>query len=245
MKSRGSILTFVSLLFGFSQSHATEFPICKENYVISENKTISQQRSLEKILDKNPKDVACMLKLASVYFRVDKVASGFDLVRRAYALNPNFVAQKNVSKVLDLALRVSRLKELATRNKDKELWNELGNTYYDMGIFNEAKRAFEESLALDGGQKKSEILLALSHGNLGDMEKSLLILKGMVQRYPYDFYVNYYYGKILKNEFNDGQKGLVYLMMADYILHNQKTDFENDDEKTFLLLDLRRELEEK
>ncbi len=242
IKNRGSFLTFITLLFGFQQAHATEFPVCKEYYFIEESKTASKQSFLEKILNDNPNDVECMLKLASVYFRNNKVANGFDLVRRAYAINPNYVEKRNISKVLDLALRLSRLKELADKNSDAELWNELGNTYFDMGIFKEAKEAYEESVKLDDAQIKTETLLALCYGNLDEMKKSSTLLQKIVMREPYDFYANYYYGKVLKNELGNEKEGLKYIMMADYIFHHENPEFDSEDEKSFLENDLKNEL---
>ncbi len=242
IKNRGSFLTFISLLFGFQQAHATEFPVCKEYYFIEEGKTASKQSFLEKILHENPNNVECMLKLASVYFRNNKVANGFDLVRRAYALDPSYVEKRNISKVLDLALRLSRLKELADKNKDKDLWNELGNTYFDMGIFKEALEAFNESLQLDPSQTKIKILSALCYGNLNEMKKSAALLKEIVLEKPYDFYGNYYYGKVLKNELDKPEEGLKYIKMAEYIFYHENPQFENEDEKAFLENDLKDEL---
>ncbi len=242
IKNRSTFLTFVSLLFGWQQAHATDFPVCKEYYFIEESKTASEQTYLEKILHHNPNNVSCMLKLASLYFRNDKVARGFDLVRRAYTLNPSYVEKRNISKVLDLALRLSRLKELAQKNADAELWNELGNTYFDMGIFKEAQEAFLESLKLKNNQTKIETLLALCYGNLEQMKKSAALLKKIVEKNPYDFYANYYYGKVLKNELNNPKEGMKYIMMADYILHHKNPKFENEDEKSFLENDLKHEL---
>lgn len=243
MNNRGSFLTFISLLFGMQQAHATQFPVCKEYYFIQESQTASKQSFLEKILNDNPNDVECMLKLASVYFRTNKVANGFDLVRRAYALNPSYVEKRNISKVLDLALRLSRLKELADKNNDKDLWNELGNTYFDMGIFKEAKEAFLESIKLDSNQTKIKTLLALCYGNLDEMKKSAALLQEIVQKEPYDFYANYYYGKVLKNELDQKEEGLKYIKMADYIFHYENPEFEKEDEKSFLENDLKNELE--
>ena len=235
----------MTLLLGFGQAGATDFPVCKEYYFIEESKTASKQSFLEKILNENPNDVECMLKLASVYFRNNKVANGFDLVRRAYALNPNYVEKRNISKVLDLALRLSRLKELADKNDDKELWNELGNTYFDMGIFKEAGEAFESSVTLDPSQIKIQILLALCYGNLNEMDKSAALLKNIVTQEPYNFYGNYYYGKVLKNELAKEEQGLTYIKMAEYIFNHESPEFDSEDEKSFLLNDLKNELQNK
>ncbi len=242
IKNRATFLTFVSLLIGLQQADATPFPICKESYLIEEDKSATNQLALEKILDKNPNDVACMVKLASLYFRGSRVADGFDLVRHAYTLNPSYVEKQNISKVLDLALRLSRLKELAEKNNDSELWNELGNTYFDMGIFREAQEAFEKSVALKHKQSKIETLLALCYGNLGKMKQSATLLQKIVEREPYDFYANYYYGKVLKNELGREKEGLQYIMMANYIFYHNRPKFKNQDEKSFLANDLKNEL---
>ena len=242
IKNRGSFLTFISLVFGFSATHATEFPVCQEHYTVSENQTATAQSALENILKKNPNDVDCMLKLASLYFRSDQVASGFDLVRKAYDLNPEYVQKRNISKVLDLALRLSRLKEFASKNQDISLWNELGNTYFDMGIFKEAKEAFEKSLKLKKDQSKIKILLALCYGNLEMIKKSASLLQELVKKEPYNFYANYYYGKVLKNELDHQSEGMVFLKMADYLFHYTNPHFQTADERSFLKNDLEHEL---
>ena len=242
MKNSGSFVTFVSLALGLGQTHASDFPICKEHYFISETQTHSKQTSLEKILKNNPQDVDCMLKLASVYFRTSKVSKGFDLVRDAYKINPQYVQKRNISKVLDLALRLSRLREFAQKNADKKLWNELGNAYYEMGIFIDAKIAFEASLKLDSKQTKIEILVALCEGNMGRMKASARHLKQIVLENPYDFYANYYYGKVLKNELNNAKEGMKYLKMAEYLFVHHNPSFERESEKDFLKHDLKREL---
>lgn len=236
----------VLLLFFMSLNlEAKEFPVCKDYFFIKENQTEEKQSFLEKILNENPGNVECMIKLSSVYLRTDKVSEGFDLIRRAYVLNPKFVEKQKISKILDLALRLSRLKEIAARDNDYELWNELGDAYFEIGIFNEARFSYEKSLELDENQTKIDILLAICDGNLDFTHTSANRLKRIVQRHPYNFYANYYLGKVLKNALDNKKEGQKYLMMAEYLIKYTKPDFENEAEVSYLKNDLEFELGEK
>ncbi len=233
------------LFFAGVNLFAKEFPVCKEYFFINENKTQEKQTFLEKILADEPSNVECMLKLSSVYLRNNKVSEGFDLIRRAYTLDPKFVEKQNISKVLDLALKLSRLKEVALKESDKELWNELGDTYFEIGIFDEAFASYEKSLELDENQTKIDILLAICDGNLDKSRKASLRLEKIVQKWPYDFYANYYYGKVLKNSLDNEKEGQKYLLMADYIITYKEPEFENEAEVDFLKNDLEFEIGEK
>jgi tetratricopeptide (TPR) repeat protein len=242
MISLKTALLFPLLLF--LSLHAKEFPVCKEYYYINENKTAAQTTFLEKILKENPQNVECMLKLASLYLRTDRVGAAFDLIRRAYTLNPQFVEKQKISKILDLALRLSRLGELAHKNRDYALYNELGDTYYEVGIFDEAAKAYAKSLSLEKEQSKIKIMLALSYSNLGQYPKSEKVLRELVQKEPYNFYANYYLGKVLKNGMGETEEGNIYLRMAAYLLYHADVKFEKDGEKSFLEKDLADELKE-
>jgi Flp pilus assembly protein TadD len=235
-------ILFLLSVFLFSGLSAKSFPVCKEFYYINENKTGEKSTFLEKILKENPENVECMLKLASLYLRTNRVSQAFDLIRRAYTIDPEFVERQNISKILDLALRLSRLGELAHKNKDPELYNELGDTYYEVGIFDEAARAYEKSLALDVKQPKIKTLLALSYANQGQYTKSEKVLRRLVEAEPYNFYANYYLGKVLKNGLDQAKEGKIYLRMASYILNYTDIKLEKEGEKEFLKKDLQDEL---
>ena len=60
----------------FFQTHLSsqEFTICKDYFMIDEGEKNEKEKSLEKILQSNPENIECMLKLASVYLRTGKVA---------------------------------------------------------------------------------------------------------------------------------------------------------------------------
>ncbi len=237
-------LKIVVLLLFFTGSvlFAKEFPVCKDYFFIKENQTGEKKSFLEKILNENPDNIECMLKLSSVYLRTDKVSEGFDLIRRAYTLDPKFVEKQKISKVLDLALRLSRLKEIAARDNDYELWNELGDTYFEIGIFNEARYSYEKSIELDKNQTKIDILIAICDGNLDFTHTSANRLKRIVKREPYNFYANYYLGKVLKNALENKKEGAIYLLMAEYLINNTTLEFENEAEATYLKNDLKFEL---
>jgi tetratricopeptide (TPR) repeat protein len=134
---------------------------------------------------------------------------------------------------------------MAKKNSDKDLWNELGDTYFEIGIFEEAGVSYEKSLELDENQTKIDILLALCDGNLDKTHKSANRLMRVVEREPYDFYANYYLGKVLKNALYNEKEGQKYLLMADYIIKYTKYRFENEEESTYLKSDLEFELSEK
>ena len=197
------IITICILLFVTVSLNAREFPICKDYYSIKEGEKEQKEKFLQKVLKSEPQNVECMLKLASVYFRTGKVSEGFDLITAAYKLDPRFVKKAKISKILDLALRLSDLRQRANKSKDFNLWNELGDIYFDMGIFKEAKYAYENSVELNKNQESKKILLAICYGNESDLKSAKRILKEVMSENPKSFYANYYYAKLLKNELND------------------------------------------
>ena len=114
-----------------------------------------------------------------------------------------------------------------------------------MGIFKDAARAFQKSLAIYPKQKDIKILLALSLGNLDQMKEAAKTIREVLDDYPFDFYANYYYGKILKNELHKPADGKGYLLAAQFILGHYKVSFKREGEKMFLKKDIAHELEEK
>ena len=224
---------------------AKEFTVCKEYFFIKENQTYKKQLLIEEILNNNPTNIECMLKLSSLYLRNNKVSQGFDLIRKAYEIDPKFVEAKNISKILDTALKLSKLKEDARKKSNLKLWNELGDIYFEMGIFDEAREAYTISLLLDATQTKIEILLAICYKNLNQNLKSAKRLKNIVQKEPYNFYANYYLGKLLKNVLKHKKEGEKYLLMAEYIINYTKPKFEDEAEFLYLKNDLEFELGKK
>jgi len=203
------------------------------------------EKCLKSILLSEPKNIEVILKLASIYLKNDRVSKGFELISDAYSIDPLYIQKSSLSKVLDLALRLTKLKQLAQKNRDVELFNELGNDYYKMGIFKDSAKAFKNSLKINPKQNDIKLLLALSLGNLNKMKLASKLIKEVIDTQPYNFYANYYYGKILKNELGKVEDGNSYLLAAKYIFDNKNPKFKNMAERDFIKKDLDIELKER
>ena len=234
------IITICILAFVSVSLNAREFPICKDYYNIKESEKEQKEKFLQKVLKSDPQNVECMLKLASVYFRTGKVSEGFDLITAAYKLDPRFVKNAKISKILDLALRLSFLREKANSTKDFNLWNELGDIYFDMGIFKEAKFAYENSIELNSNQESKKILLAICYGNESDLKSAKKILEDVLKNNSNSFYANYYYAKLLKNELND-KRWKIYMQKAWSLVDSAKLSDEG--QREYLKEDIVYELE--
>ncbi len=236
-----TIILLSLLLSNFLLSQ--EFKICKDYYIIPEQDKDIKAKSLENILKTDPHNIECMLKLASVYLRTGKVAEGFDLITKAYELNPQLVRNAKISKILDLALRLSELKKSAKKSRDYKLWNKLGDIYFDIGIFKEALNAYKKSFELNSKQEKIEILIAVCYDNLDKVKKAKSILENILKNNPNSFYANYYYAKLLKNELSN-PKWKIYMIKAKKILENGSISKQgiNLESKEYLTQDIKKEL---
>jgi len=236
------IITIFILLSINSGLSAKEFPICNDYYTIGEGEKEQKAEFLEKVLKSEPQNVECMLKLASVYLRTGKISQAFDLIKVAYKLDSKFVKNTKISKILDLALRMSNLREMAQKNKDYKLWNELGDTYFDIGVFKEASYAYENSLEIEPNQEYKKIVLAICYGNMNKYEKASQVLKGILAKQKDNFYANYYYAKLLKNQYDD-RKWIEYMKNAKRLLdNNSKAVFSSEQEKNYIKDDINSEL---
>ena len=232
------ILSFLSIsLF------AKEFPICKDYYSIKEGEKTQKEKFLEKVLKSDPQNIECMLKLASVYLRTGKVSQGFDLIAVAYKQDPKFVKNAKISQILDLALRMSSLRAKANKTKDYTIWNELADTYFDIGIFKEASIAYEHSLELNPKQIYKRILLAISYGNLEKYSKASKTLQKVLDMQKNNFYANYYYAKLLKNEFED-RKWISYMKTAKKLINSKMAQFNSEQEREYIKEDIESELKD-
>ena len=223
--------------------NAKSFAQCKSDLVIVESELLSSQKEIEKILEDYPKNLECKLKLALIYLRNNRVADGFKLIAQVYEKDSNLVERKSVSKVLDLALRLDRLHSLASRKRDKDLWNELGDAYFDIGIYKDASEAYKNSIAIDQNQTDVKILLSVCYANIDQIRDAASVLQKTVIDDPNSFYGYYYLGKILKNNLDDKKLGLEYLKMAEYIFYNGKLKFESDKKRILIEKDLKKELQ--
>ena len=236
------IITICILLIWGIGANAKEFPICKDYYSINEGEKEKKEKFLEKVLKSDPQNVECMLKLASVYLRTGKVSQGFDLITAAYKLKPKFVKNAKISKILDLALRMSSLRDRANKTKDYKLWNELADTYFDIGIFKEAAIAYEYSLELNPKQPYKKILLAICYGNLKKYDKASRTLENILKEHSDNFYANYYYAKLLKNEFDD-RRWIKYMKQAKKLVNTKMAMFNSEEEREYIKEDIDSELQ--
>ncbi len=221
---------------------AKGFAECKSDLLILESELFSTQKKIEKILKNYPNNLECKLKLSSIYLRNNRVADGFKLITQVYRKDSKLVEDDSVSKVLDLALRLDHLHSLASRKRDKDLWNELGDSYFDIGIYKEASEAYKESIFLDENQTNIKILLSVCYGNMNEMREAVAILKNAIKDDPTSFYGYYYLGKILKNNLDNKKLGIEYLKMAEYIFYNGNPKFESIKKKKSIEKDLKKEL---
>ena len=221
---------------------AKSFADCKSDLVIVESELLNSQKKIEKILKDYPENLECKLKLSSIYLRNNRVADGFGLITQVYLKNSNLVEHSSVSKVLDLALRLDRLYSLASRKSDKDLWNELGDAYFDIGIYKEASESYKKSVSVDQNQTDVKILLSVCYGNMNQMREAAAVLQKTVIADPNSFYGYYYLGKILKNSLDDKKLGLEYLKMAEYIFYHGDLHFDTKKKKSFIEKDLAKEL---
>lgn len=60
----------------------------------------------------------------------------------AYSIEHYKVQSSPVAEVLPFALKVSNLKQAISTN-DQEMWNKLGDGYFEMGIYNEAVEMYK------------------------------------------------------------------------------------------------------
>ena len=235
------IITICILVLWGIGANAKEFPICKDYYSIKEGEKTQKEKFLEKVLKSDPQNIECMLKLASVYLRTGKVSQGFDLITVAYKQDPKFVKNAKISKILDLALRMSSLRAKANKTNDYTIWNELADTYFDIGIFKEAAIAYEHSLEINPNQSYKRILLAISYGNLNRYKDASKALKDVLSTQKDNFYANYYYAKLLKNEFED-RKWVEYMQNARKLIETKVAKFNNEQEKEYIKEDIESEL---
>ncbi len=210
------------------------YPVCKEYNFYNNKDSLESKTFLEKIIEKEPDNVECLLKLADVYINENKISKGFDLLRRAYELNPSYVERSKLSNILDMALKLSRLKERASKENSFILWNKLGDAYYDLAIFPEAAAAYKRSLKIDSNQTKIHIYLSICQYNMSLIYSAIDHLKLALKIDPDDFYANYYLATVLKNDINDYKRAEQYFKKAWEILQKLGVKgFESEEEYNY------------
>jgi cytochrome c-type biogenesis protein CcmH/NrfG len=111
-----------------------------------------------------------------------------------------------------------------------------------MGIFKDARVAFLNSLKLNPKQSNIKILLSLCLGYEDRVKEATNILLEILKDDPFNFYANYYYAKILKNELDNPTDAKAYFLVCKYILKELNPKFKTVQERDFLKKDLADEL---
>ena len=234
---------FITIIFLFVNNlNAKKFAECKEYFRIEVN-DVKEQTFLEKILNEDSQNVDCMLKLASIYFNKSRASDAVDLVRRAFALKPKYVQKKKIAKILDISIKLSRLKEKAIKENSIFIWNELGSQYYEMGFFRDAINAYLNSLNIDNSQAVIQVNIGIIYANLDEIYTAIGRFKMALSIDPENFYANYNLGKVLKNELCNINEGNRYLRVALKILKTKPDIFKDKNEFQYFKDDIEKELE--
>jgi len=81
------------------------------------------------------------------------------------------------------------------KKKTPNAWNEIGDSFYDMGVYKEALEAYENSVKIDKNQEEIVLKLALCYKKVGQTYGALENLKEVIRLNKDNFYANYYLGK--------------------------------------------------
>lgn len=201
------------------------------------------KEAVELILMNEPTNTVCMLQLANIYLKQGKIAKGFEILVDAYSIDPHNVQNSPISSVLPFALKVTNLKKQANQTNDKELWNKLGDGYFEMGIFNEATLMYKNSLQVDTTQQEIRLKLALSLQKNCQTYSAIDELKNILEKESQNIYANYYLGKILEYDIKSDDEAKVFFTKAKKALIGEKESFSYL-EYTNLLSDISKELKE-
>ena len=215
-------------------------------YSVCESERIDTQKakeSIEAILVREPSNTVCMLQLANIYLKQGQIAKGFEILVNAYAIDPHNVKNSRVASVLPFALKVTNLKQQAAKTNDKEIWNQLGDGYFEMGIFNEAAILYKKSLLVDETQHMLRLKLALTLQKNSQLYSAIEEVKKVLAQEPKHLYANYYMGKFLTYDLKNRTEAKVYFAKAKTSLIAQK-DHYSYLEYTNLLSDITKELGE-
>lgn len=225
-------MKFLLVFFFFFSSLYSE-----EVYGVCQLGTMDTQRATEyiqKILDKKPENVECSIALANLYMKKGELMRGFELILRAYTINPVAVKESIVAPILEFALKMTDLKKQALQFNTKELWNQIGDGFYEMGVYKEALKAYEKSIALDKNQADIGLKLALSYNKSDQTYKALEELKNLIALDENNFYANYYFGKILKYSIKDTINSKKYFQKARELLEANKDTVSQKEYPKFL-----------
>jgi tetratricopeptide (TPR) repeat protein len=220
--------------------------LCANTHSVCEVERVEIQKakeSIESILLKEPTNVVCMLQLANIHLKQGKIAKGFELLVDAYSMDPHTVQASPIADVLPFAMKVNTLKRQALRTNDKEIWQKLGDGYFEMGIFNEATEMYKNSLQADDNQPETRLKLSLALQKNCQTYTAIEELQKILAHDQMHIYANYYLGKILLYDVKNEEQAKQYFSNAKKRLIAQKDAFAYI-EYTNLLSDISKELKE-
>ncbi|KIM07788.1 MAG: hypothetical protein KU29_06010 [Sulfurovum sp. FS06-10] len=230
----------------FLASLITLQAFCANVHSVCEVERVDIQKakeSIETILLNEPNNVVCMLQLSNIYLKQGKIAKGFELLVDAYSMDPYTVQKSPIADILPFAMKVNTLKRQALRNNDKEIWQKLGDGYFEMGIFNEATEMYKNSLRVDENQPETRLKLSLALQKNCQTYMAIEELKKILAHDKNHIYGNYYIGKILLYDVKNEEEAKQYFLVAKSNLVKQKDVF-GYVEYTNLLSDIAKELGE-
>jgi len=204
--------------------------VCKAG--IMDNK--SAKKYINKLLKKEPRNIECILKLADIYLKSGEILKGYKYIRKAYSINPRAVKDSDIADILDYALEITNLEKRAKQSHNKTLWNELGDNFFEMGVYTETVNAYEKSLSIDNTQENIGLKLALSYKKSNQTYKALEQLKLLIKQNDESFYGNYYLAKIFNYSLNDKESAKVYLRKSKKLLEMQKNNFSEEEYRHFM-----------
>ena len=205
--------------------------------------TQKAQDAIEAILVNEPSNSVCMLQLANIYLKQGKIAQGFEILVDAYSIDPHHVKHSRVAAVLPFALKVTSLKQQASKTNDKEIWNKLGDGYLEMGIYDEALKMYKSSLDIDAMQHTIRLKLTLCLEKTTQIYSAIEEIRLVLQKAPRHVYANYYMGKFLAYDLKNRDRARIFFNDAKMSLIDQKDAFPYL-EYTNLLSDISKELGE-
>lgn len=232
-RSAVALLCLAMTLFGATHS------VC----VTERSDTTRAKEAIEAILSTEPNNTECMLQLANIYLKQGKIAQGFEILVDAYSIDPHNVQKSRIATVLPFALKVSNLKQQAAKTNDKEIWNRLGDGYFEMGIFNEASNMYQKSLAVDDMQHMIRLKRALTLQKNAQIYTAIEEVQIVLIKEPTHLYANYYMGKFLAYDLRNREEARSFFVRAKASLIAQKDTF-GYLEYTNLLSDITKEIGE-
>jgi len=214
------------LIFMFSTLLFAEDSNCVEgNYLVFQKENNHSIKSLQDILQKNPNDMECLVKLINLYLKNGEVSKGFELLVRAYKKDPNFIKTKKIYKIVHVAQYITQLEKKAKEANSPKYWNLLGLNYYKMGVFKEAIKCYRNSLKVDPDQIEPRLNLAIALSRVGQKYMALEELSDIIKKDKNNFYAYYYTGKILEYQIGDKDKAKRYLQKAKMLCKAEKSKF--------------------